>query len=135
MKSKDPLNVPTTESRTSLPTSALLREALDEAKTLAQLEIELAKDELRRELVDAKKTAFAVSAATMLLLEGCTLVLLALALTLGLGAHAALLLGVVLIGAGGAAAYFGWRKAPHGALPETQRRLRTDVQVLKEHVA
>jgi protein-S-isoprenylcysteine O-methyltransferase Ste14 len=88
-----------------------------------------------REATGTGWPVFAISAATVLLLEGLALALVALALAIGLGPGAALVLGILLLGAGGATAYLGWRKAPRRALTETLRRPKTDAWVLKEHVA
>lgn len=110
---------PTTRSREEASTGALIREAVDEAKALAHIEIELAKDEVRRELRDAKNTAFAMSAAAVLALEGLALVLVALALTIGFGPFAALILGIVLLAAGGAQATSAgaWPRASRSGSP------------------
>jgi hypothetical protein len=125
---------------TSIPpdafdTGALVREALAESKHLVQLEIELAKDEVRNELKSAKRTAIAGSAALTLALEGVALLLVALALALGLGPAPALILGVVLLALAGGAAYYAWRTLPRKPLDRTQKRLRTDAQLLKETVS
>lgn len=116
-------------------TGELLREAVAEAKQLALLEIALAKQEVVDELAQAKRTAIAMSAAAVLALEGLSLLLVALALAAGGGPAPALILGVVLLVVAGSAAYFGWRTLPRKPLHRTQRRLRTDAQVLKETVA
>lgn len=116
-------------------TSDLVRDALDEAKELVRLEVELAKNEITRE-VDAAKLAgvgFAVGAAFGVL----ALCLLSVALVLALGGTAVVALAVagafVLVAAIGA--FFGWALLPKRPLAQTRRRFSTDLRRLKEHLA
>jgi hypothetical protein len=115
-------------------TAELVKEAIDEARELARLEVALAKSEALAELKDVKASAvaFGVSAASALL--GLALLLVALAFALG-GAVAALVIGVVLLLIGGAAALFGLSKLPDKPLAQTRRRLKEDARQLKERIA
>ena len=113
----------------------LVREALDEAKELVRLEVELAKNEVSEEVAQAKTAgiAFGVGAAFGVL----TLCLLAVALVLALGGTAL----VALACAAGAAVitgigvFLGLSKLPKKPLAETRRRVEGDIKSLKEHLA
>ena len=116
-------------------TADLVREALDEAKELVRLEVELAKNEVTQEIAQAKVAgvAFGVGAAFAVL----TLCLLAVALVLALGGTALVALacaGVSMLIAG-AGVFVGISKLPKDPLGETRRRVETDIKSLKEHLA
>ena len=70
------------DPRPEASTADLVREALDEAKQLVKIEIALAKDEVKRELVEAKKAAilFGIAAAFAFLAAAMLLVSVALAI-------------------------------------------------------
>lgn len=123
------------DPRAEAKTADLVREAIDEAKELMKIEVALAKDEVLTEVRDAKKTAIAFSAAALLAVEAIAMLLVALALVIHVGAAPAFIIGVILLIASGAAAYFGWRTIPKKPLDRTQKRVKTDVQILKERVA
>lgn len=115
-------------------TADLVREALDEAKELVRLEVELAKNEVSQEIAEAKMAAigFAVGGAFVLL----TLCLLAMALVLALGGTALIALmvaGAFLIVAG-IGAFFGWSLLPKKPLAATRQRVTGDLKSLKEHL-
>lgn len=116
-------------------TADLVREALDEAKELVRIEIEIAKNEVEKEIAQAKKAAvgFGVALAAGVLV----LCLLAVALVLALGGTPLAAIGVagVLLVAGGAAAFTGYSLLPKKPLEQTRYRLKSDVAQLKEHVA
>ena len=116
-------------------TGDLVREALDEAKELVRLEIELAKNEISEELVEAKKAAvgFVIGGAFMVL----SLCLLSVALVLALGGTAviALVVAGVFMVIAGAGAFFGYSMLPKKPMDQTRRRLTTDFKSLKEHLA
>ena len=116
-------------------TADLVREAMDEAKELVRLEVELAREEVREEVQQAKRAAIglgiAAAAAVM------TMCLLAMALVFALGGTALAALGV----AGGflvvtaVAGYASYAMIPKSPLEKTRRRLKNDVNQLKEHIA
>lgn len=116
-------------------TSDLVREALDEAKELVRLEVELAKTEVTEELAEAKKAAvgFVVAGAFMVL----ALCLLSVALVLALGGTAvvALVVAGVFMVIAGIGAFAGYSMLPKKPLEQTRRRMKTDFQSLKEHLA
>ena len=116
-------------------TADLVREALDEAKELVRIEIEIAKNEVEKEIAQAKKAAvgFGVALAAGVLV----LCLLAVALVLALGGTALAALGVAggLLVIGGIAAFAGYSVLPKKPLETTRNRLKSDVTQLKEHIA
>lgn len=116
-------------------TADLVREALDEAKELVRIEIEIAKNEVEKEIQQAKKAAigFGVALAAGVLV----LCLLAVALVLALGgtALAALAVAGALLVIGGIAAFAGYSVLPKKPLETTRHRLKSDVTQLKEHIA
>lgn len=120
-------------SRTS--TAELLRSAVEEARTLVQLEVALAKRDARAELAHAKAavTALSVAAASGLL----ALAMLFDMVVLATGAQwgVALALAGALLIVAGASAFVGARALPSKPLDETRQRLEKDLQQLKERVA
>ncbi len=116
-------------------TGDLVREVLDEAKELVRIEIELAKVEVEKEIAQAKKAAvlFGAALATMVLM----LCMLSMALVFALGGTALAALGVAagLLVVSGAAAAIGYSMLPKNPLERTRKRLKSDVNQLKEHVA
>ncbi len=116
-------------------TADLVREALDEAKELVRIEIEIAKSEVEKEIAQAKKAAvgFGVALAAGVLV----LCLLAVALVLAIGgtAVAALIVAACLLVVGGLAAFAGYSMLPKKPLETTRHRLKSDVTQLKEHMA
>jgi hypothetical protein len=127
---------PQSRDRTSLddvPIPELISRALSEAKDLARVEIELAKEDARSEAKGAVRAAigFGLGAAGAVL--ALSLLLLALVLATGAAPWVPLVLAAgfaVLAGAGAASGYAWLPKKP---LEPTRRRLSTDVNHLKEH--
>ncbi|HVJ94484.1 MAG TPA: phage holin family protein [Labilithrix sp.] len=116
-------------------TADLFREALDEAKELVRLEVELAKSEVEKEIARAKKAAIAIAvglAAGVIVLS-----LLAVALVFALGGTALVALAVAgaFLFMGGAAAFAGYSLLPKQPLEETRHRLRSEAMELGEHIA
>lgn len=116
-------------------TASLVREALDEVKELARVEIELARSDVELELARAKRAAIGIGialAAGVLVLS-----LLALALVLALGGTATIALAIA--GAsfmlGGLAAVLGYSTLPKRPLERTREHLKREVGQLKERVA
>lgn len=116
-------------------TADLVREILDEARELVRIEVEIAKSEMRREVVQAKRAAvgFAVALSAAIVV----IALLAVALVLALGGTALAALGlaggfVVVSAVGGVA---GYGALPRRPLALTRERISADVKELKEHLA
>lgn len=117
------------------PLAELMKEALGDARELVKLEVELATDEVKKQVSSALRAAiafaFALMAATL------ALSLFAVSLVLGLGGTAPIAAAVgggFLLLAGGAAA-LGYRAIPKNPMEETRARIRSDVQQIKENLA
>lgn len=116
-------------------TAALFREALDEAKELARVEIELAKSEVEMELARAKRAAIGIGVALAAGVLVLSLVALALVLALGGTALIALAVAGAMLVVGGAAAWLGYSLLPKRPFEKTRERLKSDVVHLREHIA
>ena len=116
-------------------TADLVKEAMDEAKELVRLEVELAKEEVIEELHQVKRASitFAIAFACAVL----ALCMLAVALVLALGGTplAALVVAAGFILIGGSATLIGYAMLPKAMLTKTRDRLENDVNQLKEHIA
>jgi uncharacterized membrane protein YqjE len=116
-------------------TADLVKEAMDEAKELVRLEVELAKEEVKEELRQIQRAGIGFAIAL-----GSTLValsLMAMALVLVLGGTPLVALGIaagflVISAIAGYAGYGMWPKVP---LEKTRNRLQNDMNQLKEHIA
>jgi hypothetical protein len=116
-----------------LPVSELISRALSEAKDLARVEIELAKEDVRGEAKAALRAAVAFGVGAAAGVIALSLLLVALVLALG-GAPwvpLALALGFAVIAGAGGAAGRAW--LPRKPLEPTRHRLERDVDHLKEH--
>jgi uncharacterized membrane protein YqjE len=117
------------------PIPELVTQVLADARELITLEVRLATEEARSELLQAKTAAIAGAAAFSLALLGLGTLLVALILALGgLALHALIVGGVLLVAAGGTAAY-AYGCIPKKPLEKTRGRLKEDVARLKEHTA
>jgi hypothetical protein len=118
-----------------ISTVALVRDVLDEGKELLRLEIALAKEEARRELKRVEHAAvvlgFALAASVLLLCMLAT----ALVLALGGTAVVALLVAAGFLVIGCVAGAVGYTMVPKSPFGETRRRLESNVNQLKEHLA
>jgi hypothetical protein len=129
----------TTEAMTTEPTAhneaptaaQLVREAFDEARELARLEIALARDEAYRQVraFETSAIAFGVAAGASILGIGVLLVALVLAADSPL---LALILGILLLVVAGVAAAVAMSKLPTRPLADTQRRMVDNVKELRE---
>lgn len=113
----------------------LVQEALQEARTVLQLETRLAVDDVRKQAMGFKKAGISFSVAAVAGLLGLTLLLVALALAISLSPVPALVIGLVLLIVAGVAGFAGWRKMPRKPLDATQDRIKTDVRIVKESLA
>jgi uncharacterized membrane protein YqjE len=123
------------DPRPEASAAELVREAVDETRQLVKLEVELAKDELRQELADAKRSAIMFGVAAVAALLAAAMMFVALALAIFPGPMPALIIGGVLIAAAAIVGFIAFKKAPKRPLEKTRRRLETDAQVIKEGVA
>ncbi len=118
----------------SVPTSELLAQALAEARELAQLEIRIAKAELKEELGQAKRAAIAGSIGAAFALLTFAALLVAGILALGGTAVTALLVaaGLAVVAAAGIA--LAYASVPKKVLGRTREHLKDDAATLKEHL-
>jgi type IV secretory pathway TrbD component len=114
------------------PTAELVRRATDDSAELIRLELALARDELRRDLIAVKSSVIAGAAAALAALLG--LVALVLSLGLALGAYGALAFGVVFLIIAVGLGVWAAHNFPTHPLAATARRLEADENVLKEQV-
>jgi hypothetical protein len=116
-------------------TAELVKSAMFEAKELVRIEVELAKNDVKHELKSVQRAAicFGIAAGASLLV----LCLLAVALVLALGGTALVALAVAgaFLVIGLTAGFIGYGLLPKHPLENTRRRLLTDVNELKEHIA
>jgi hypothetical protein len=112
----------------------LFRDAVAEARQLITLEVSLAKDEMRREVVAAKSAGIALGAGAVGAIVGVSLLFVALALAIFPGPVPALILGLILLVSATLAAIAGVKLLPKKPLEDTRRRFGSNVETLKEHV-
>ena len=113
----------------------LVREALDEAKELVRLEVEIAKDEVKQEVAQTKKAAIGFGVALAFGLVVLSLLAVAIVLAVGGTAVGALIVASVFLVLGGVAGYLGYSMIPKKPLDKTINRVKRDVNQLKEHIA
>ncbi|HMA97259.1 MAG TPA: phage holin family protein [Polyangiaceae bacterium] len=128
-----PVNIDPLDRNSTTP--ELVKEVLADARELLTLEVRMAVDEAREEVLRVKRAAIAGAVAVVLVLLGAVALLVALILALG-GApwHALAVGGVLLLLACGGAAY-AYSIVPKNPLAKTRERLRQSANQLKEHVA
>ena len=122
----------TGETRPDLPTSALVRDAIDGARELITSEVALAKNELRSELSGLKTAVLSFVAAGIAATLGVSMLLIAFAIAIFPQPIAALIAGIALLAVAGVISAVGWVSLPRKALKETSERIETDVHILKE---
>jgi uncharacterized membrane protein YqjE len=113
----------------------LVKEALDEAKELVRLEVEIAKDEVKQEVAQTKKAAIGFGVALAFALVVLSLLAVSIVLAVGGTAVAALAVAGVFLVLGGVAGYVGYTMIPKKPLDKTMNRVKRDVNQLKEHIA
>jgi len=116
-------------------TADLVREALDEAKELVKIEVELAKGEIEKELRQAKRAAIGFGIAAGAAIVALSVFAVAIVLALGATPVAALLVGGMLSVVAGVAGFVAYVTLPRKPLERTRHRLKTDMNQLKEHIA
>jgi uncharacterized membrane protein YqjE len=116
-------------------TGQLIREALDETRQLVQLEVALARVEMREEIGRAKSGAIALGIAAGGGIAAFTMFMVALALAFTASWLAALVVAGSLLLLAVAAGIVGWKALPKELLSATRARLKSDYRQLKERVA
>lgn len=112
----------------------LVREAMSEARQLIVLEVSLARDEMRREVVAARSAGIALGVGVVASIVATSLMFVAIALAIFPGPVPALILGLVLMVSAMLAGIAGIKLLPKKPLGGTRRRLETDVESVKERV-
>jgi len=123
------------EPSPSTPTVDLVKEAILDTRELLLTEIELAKNELRQEMQRAKVAAIAMGAAAGAAFIGLTMIVVSIALAIELSWLPAFLIGLGLLVFAAIAGVVGYSRVPKKAMPRTLERVKTDVRILKEHIA
>jgi uncharacterized membrane protein YqjE len=118
-----------------LPTTDLVKQALSEARDLVQLEVRIAKEELREELVEAKRAAIAGALAIGIAMLVLGALLVAVILALGGTVGAALVVAAGLAALAAISVAVAYATAPKSVLGKTRKHLKQDATELKEHVA
>ncbi len=116
-------------------TADLVREALDEAKELVRLEVAIAKDEVKKEVKQAKAAAIGFGVALAAALVMLSLLAMAIVLAVGGTAVAALVVAGAFLVVSGIAAYLGYSMLPKKPLDRAITNVKRDVSQLKEHIA
>lgn len=119
-----------------MSTAELVKHAVEEARLLAKAEILHAKNELREEIADAKRSGIFMGAAMVLALCGISALFVALGLALPLAAGLGVaIVGVVQLIVAGILGFTGFKKLPKKPLNKTLDRLKTDIEVTREQFA
>jgi uncharacterized membrane protein YqjE len=115
-------------------TGELLREGLEETRRLVQLEVSLARGEVRKELAQARTGAIAFGIAAVVAIAALAMLLVAIPLAFGASACTACVVAGVLALVSGTAAVVGWKSLPKELLGTTRSRLESDYKQLKERI-
>jgi hypothetical protein len=116
-------------------TAELVKDALDEAKELVQLEVALAKEEVKEDLRHVRRAAIGFGVGLGASLLALTLLAMSLVFAIGATALVALLVAGGFLVTAALGAYVGYALLPKRALEKTRSRLQNDVNHLKEHIA
>jgi hypothetical protein len=117
------------------PVTELIRDVLGETGELVRIEVALARDELRQEIVAAKAGSVAMGAAAATAVASFTMFVVALVLALNAGWVGALVAGGILLVAALVLGLVGWKALPTSPLGETKGRLQANVQRFRERMA
>lgn len=123
---------PTTVELREASTADIVREALDDARELIRLEVEIAKQEVKTEIGRAKRAAVSFGVALVLALVGLSVLAVALVIALGGTVVAAIVVAAILLVLAGLAGVVGYALVPRPPLTAVRNRLTTEVHHLKE---
>ena len=115
--------------------SAVVKDALAEARELLQLDFEIAKQELGEELRQVKKAAMTGAAALIFVVLALAALVVAVIVAAGATVGAAVVVATILAVLGGGFGALAYSMAPKSPFRRTRRRLKNDLKELKEHVA
>lgn len=118
----------------TLSTPELVRQTMEETKELVRLEVSLARDELRDDLVQLKTAAIVGTAALVVALCMLSALVLTLVLAFGGTVVVALMATGLLALVSGVMAAFAYKQFPKVPLERTRARLKSDINQLKEHI-
>jgi hypothetical protein len=112
----------------------LVREALEQTRELIQVEVALAKDEVKKELSLVKIIAAASGVAVLFGFAAFVVLLVTLGLVISLSALPMFIIGLILLAIAVVAAIVAYEEIPKKPMRRTQHRVRTDARLIKEHV-
>jgi hypothetical protein len=114
----------------------LVKTALDDVQELAKIEIALAKQEVRHDILRLKGAAIAFGAAALGVFLALAMALVAVVLAVGATPGAALALAAILVGGSIIAGAVGYRLIPRAPGPEkTAKHAQAQARMLKEGIA
>lgn len=117
------------------PTTQVVEGALRDVKELVRLEVELAKNDFGGALSAARRSALFFILSLVLAANGTTLLVVSLVLAVSGGAIGTLISSALcLLGAAGACG-LGLKTWPSSIFRPTERRLKNDLDQLKEHMS
>lgn len=118
----------------TLSTPDLVKQVLTEARDLVELEVRMAKAELREDLSEAKRAAIAGGLAVGIAMLVIAALLVAVIFALGGTVVAALIVAAALAALAAVSIAVAYATAPKSLLGKTREHLKTDASELKEHV-
>jgi len=111
-------------------TADLIKAAVEEARELVKLEMELAKNDVQAELTRVRSAAITFGIAAVALNAAVALALFAVAVVSQAEVAVALIMAGVLFVIAGTGAYMGYRSLPQRVLERTRGRLESDIHEL-----
>jgi uncharacterized membrane protein YqjE len=114
-------------------TTDLVKEAVEDARQLVRIEVALAKDEVRTEIKEVKRSALAFGLAAFAALMA--LATLLSVVVVAAGWVAGLIIGGALMIVGAVVGLTGYKLLPKKPLEATRKRVEKDMNSLKEHIA
>jgi uncharacterized membrane protein YqjE len=117
----------------TISTAALLKEAISEARELVQLEVRIAREEIKEDVQRVKRAAIVAALAAASVLFACAALTVALIFALGATLQVALLVALGFAVLGGVLGAVAYAAVPKSILPHTRQHLMNDVNELKEH--
>jgi uncharacterized membrane protein YqjE len=127
--------LPGTDPDEETSTADLVKDVLTEARELVKLEVDLARNEMKREVKELEQAAIAFGVGVVAALLFLAMISVAIVVALGGTALAAVGVGIVFAVVAVVTGWVGYGKLPKKPLDQTRRRVRLDFQQLKEHVA
>lgn len=121
------------QSPSSMPTPELVRQAVEGARELLQLEIRLAREEAREDFIRYRRLGYEIAAALLLLNAAIATLILAAVLAAGATPLLALIVGGSLLAVCTGLGFHLYRALPNFPLRRTLSRWKSEVQELKEH--